>query len=223
MKRICLIALTGYLASVHGQEPKHITLAEAIQYAIQNSPTLRQAVADAESAKASVQLAQSNIRPQMALSGLGSNGYSSGIMGSAQGVMPNQWMLYPSGSFFDGNLALMIPLYTPSLVAATDSARWQSKASAGDLAEAKAELEFKVTEAYDRVLLAREMIRSQTTRVSSADELVRTTRALFEVGQGIEASVERSLAEKAHADRALTIAENDERKSLLDLEMVMGM
>jgi len=137
-------------------------------------------------------------------------------------VEPPAWMLVPTGSFLDGNLTLMAPLAAPRVWAMSSSATWRAKAAAGDLAETRADLSLQVTEAYDRVLLARQMVLAEQAKVTAAQELVRTTQALLDSGKGIEASVQRTQAELSQAQRALTSAQNDESKAILDLEEAIG-
>jgi outer membrane protein len=52
--------------------------------------------------------------------------------------------------------------------------------------------------------------------------MVEVTRAQFEAGKGIQASVARSAAELADAQRMLASAKNDHSKTMLDLKRAMG-
>ena len=223
MNASVVVSLALFLSPAVSQDaPKKISLAEAIRFAEQNSPVLAGATADSDAANAGARVAKAGLLPQLSANGFATGGNNSTIMGSSPTVEPPIWMLVPSGNFLDGNLALMLPIFTPGILARAGSATWQARAAAGDLAEARADLNLHVTEAYDRVLLSRQMIVAQEAKLTAAQELVRTTQAMFDAGKGIDASVQRSRAEFSQAQRAVTIARNDEAKAILDLEAAMG-
>ena len=204
------------------QLSKQVSLADAIRIAKQNNPALSAARMDAEGAKAGARAAHAMQLPQVSANGFATTGNNTNVMSSSPNVMPPQWMLIPTGNFVDGNLSLMVPVLSSRLQAMAGSASWQSRAAAADLAEAEAEVTLQITEAYDRVLLAKQMVLAEQAKVTAATELVRTAQALFDTGSGIEASVQRSRAELAAGQRALTTSKNEEAKSLLDLEAAMG-
>ena len=160
--------------------------------------------------------------PVISANGFATTGNNPGVMSSSPMVEPPAWMLIPAGGFLDGNLSLMLPIFAPRLRGMASAASWQARAAAGDLAEARGDLDLQVTEAYSRVLLARQMVLTEGAKVAATKELVRTSQALFEAGKGIEASVLRTQAELSRAQRALTSAQNDEEKAGLDLQATMG-
>lgn len=223
MKKIILIAAATMAAIAPCQEaPPKITLAEAIRIAELNSPVLGAAKSDADAAKAGARIAKAGTLPQLSANGFASSGNNAAILGSPPMAEPPAFMLVPTGSFLDGNLSLMIPIIAPRLKAMAASATWEAKAAGAELDEARADLSLQVTEAYDRVLLYRQMVLAEMAKVDATTELVRTTQALFDAGKGIEASVQRTQAELSGAQRALTTARNEEAKALLDLEAAMG-
>ena len=210
------------LQSVSAQAPEKLTLASAIRNALANSPFQTAAKADLEGAKASERVARANTGPQISANAFGTSGNNAAAYGSPPMVEPPVWMLVPTGSFLDANLALMVPLFSPRLRSMIDSAKGQSQAAVGDLDEVRADIALAVTDAYDRVLLARQMIRAEESKVAATQELVKTAKAMFDAGQGIEASVQRSQAELSHAERSLTSARNDEAKALIELQAAMN-
>lgn len=223
MKKIILIGAAAMAAIAPCQQvPRKISLAEAIQAAELNSPVLGAAKSDADAAKAGARIAKAGTLPQLSANGFGSSGNNAAILGSPPMVEPPASMLVPTGSFLDGNLSLMIPIIAPRPSAMAASATWEAKAAGGELDEARADLTLQVTEAYDRVLLYRQMVLAEKAKVDATAELVRTTQALFDAGKGIEASVQRTQAELSGAQRSLTSARNEEAKALLDLEAAMG-
>ncbi len=207
-----------------GQEPaRKLTLAEAIRLAQFNSPELRGARADAGAASAGARAARARTLPQVSVNGFATSGNMESVVSSSPMVDPPAWSHVPTGNFLDGNLTVMAPLLAPRLTAMSRSASWQARMAASDLLESQADLALQVTDAYDRVLLARQMIVAEEAKVASTEELVRTTQAQFDAGKGIEASVQRAQAELARAQRALTSVRNDEFKALLDLEAIIGL
>ncbi len=199
-----------------------ISLAEALRLAHQNSPVLAGSTSDAEAANSASKVAKARLMPVISANGFATTGNNPGVMSSSPMVEPPAWMLIPAGGFLDGNLSLMLPIFAPRLRGMASAASWQARAAAGDLAEARGDLDLQVTEAYSRVLLARQMVLTEGAKVAATKELVRTSQALFEAGKGIEASVLRTQAELSRAQRALTSAQNDEEKAGLDLQATMG-
>jgi outer membrane protein TolC len=223
VRNAILLAAAFAISPAFSQEiPKRVSLAEAIRLAQQNSPMLGAAKSDADAAMAGARAARAGLSPQISANGFATTGNNSSILNSPPMVEPAAWMLIPTGNFLDGNLSLMVPIVAPRLNSMANSASWQAKASAGELAEAQADLTLQVTEAYERVLLSRQMVLAEEAKVTATQELVRTTQALFESGKGIEASVQRTQAELSHAQRALTSARNEEGKALIDLAASIG-
>ncbi|HWA83643.1 MAG TPA: TolC family protein, partial [Fimbriimonadaceae bacterium] len=213
---LCLLALVAVPALA--QEGSHrLSLKEAIRFAESNSPVLGAAKFDLDAAGASARIAKADTLPQLAANGFAADGNQGAILGDPPGLMQA-----PSGSFLGGSLGLMIPLVVPRESAMAGAAGRQARAAAGELAEARDELDLQVTEAYDRVLLYRQIVLAEEAKVKAAEELVRTTQALLDAGKGIEATVQRARAELSMAQRALTTARNEADKSALDLAATMG-
>ncbi|MDR3690790.1 MAG: TolC family protein [Fimbriimonas sp.] len=210
------------VSSPSASSPKLLTMAEAVRLANLNSPVLASAIADLAAARSGAKSTKSGLSPKLSANGFATNGSNAAIMSTAAGSDPTATMLVPSGSFFDGNLTMMIPLIVPSILAKSKSADWQTRAAAGELKEASADLALRVTSAYDRVLKGKQMIIARGAKVAAAKELVRTSQLRFDAGKGIEAGVQRSRAELAHAERDLVTDRNDASKAMLDLQTEMG-
>jgi len=223
MNRTLLVALSLVTSIGPAQTaPKRISLDEAIRIAEQNNPMIGVSKADLEVARSGAKAAKAGVLPQLSANGFATGGNNPGIIGASPMSAQPTWMLFPTGGFLDGNLALMIPIFAPKAQGMANSASWQAKAAMADLNEVRADIALQVTDAFERVLLARQMIVAEQAKVNASEELVRTTQALFDAGKGIQASVERSRAELSHAQRALTSSRNDEAKALLDLEAAMN-
>ncbi|MFI5385059.1 MAG: TolC family protein [Fimbriimonadales bacterium] len=224
MKPIFCFVVVMFAALAPSQRvPRRMSLAEAIQLAHQDSPILGAAKSDAAAARAGARATKAGTLPQLSANGFATTGNNVSIVSSSPMVEPAAWMLVPTGSFLDGNLSLMIPIIAPRAYAMAGVANWQARAAAGELAEATAELDLQVTDAYDRVLLARQMVLAGEAKLAAAYELVSTTQALFDAGKGIGASVQRTQAELSQAQRLLTTVYNEEAKSILDLQALIGM
>lgn len=199
-----------------------VTVTEAIQVAERNNPLIGAAMADLSGARAGARAAKADTLPKLSANGFAATGNEQSIMGSSPTVEPPMWMLAQSGGFLDGNLALMAPILAPRSYALAGAAAWQAKAATGDLAEARAELALQVTEAFDRVLAARQFEAAEQAAVDASQELVRTTTALADAGKGIQASVERAKAELSHARQTIAATKNEEAKALVDLSAAMN-
>jgi outer membrane protein len=145
------------------------------------------------------------------------------VFATSPNVTPANILAVPANGFADQNLTLMMPLYTGGrLQALIRAASGREKAAEEGIATAKADAALMVKEAYYRALFAAEMAKVAEARKSAAQALVDVTRAQFEAGKGIQASVARAESELADAQRMQTSARNDQAKMLLDLKHAMG-
>lgn len=152
-----------------------------------------------------------------------STGSMPNVLGSSPGVMPAGVVVAPAKSFADQNLTLMVPLYTGGrLGGLVRAASEREKSARAGVGSAQVDAALMVKDAYYRSLLAAEMVKVAQARVDAARALVENTRAMFEAGKGIQASVSRAEAEQADGQRMLTSALNDQQKMLLDLKRAMG-
>jgi outer membrane protein TolC len=215
---LCMFALAACAASAQRQ----LTLDDSLKLARQNSPVLQAARAEVAAAVAAVRMSRAQTNPQLSVNGFATTGNQGSIVGSTPGVEPPALATVLPGTFLDGNVTLMAPLIATRLAAMITAASWQAKAAEGELAETRADLDLRVTEAYYQVLHLRRLIAAAEARLAAAEELVRNTRARFESGSDIEASVSRALAERFAAEREVVGARNQEAKAVLDLQVLIG-
>lgn len=200
-----------------------LTLKDAIEIGLRENLGLRTQQAEARAAAAEARFARSQTLPQISANSFLSTGDMSALLSSAPGVMPISSNLVPPKGFADQNLTLMVPLFTGGrLQGLVRAARERQQAATDEISETRLEVILQVKSAYYRALLAGEFVKVAQARVEAAQELLKVTRALYEVGKGIEASVLRVEAEVADAQRALTSARNEQAKALLNLKVVMG-
>lgn len=200
-----------------------LTLMQTLQIGLKNNLMLSAVREDINAALQETRIAKSQMRPQLSANVYTSFGDYGNILSSAGNVTPTNYLSVPSQGFADLNLTLMVPLYTNGrLQAGVRTARERERATLADVGGVEQETMLRITDAYYRTLLAGELAKTAQARLDADNELVKNTQALFSAGKGLEASVLRSKAERADAQRALTTSRNTERKALLDLKTVMG-
>ncbi len=200
-----------------------LSLARAIELARQNNPAVSVSAADAKAAAEATRAAKARRLPTISANGFATLGSYGSIYGSAPRVEPAYSLLVPSGAVLDANLMLMAPLSTGgSLGAMVESARSQQAAATFELSETRADAALGTVDAYLRAQLATANARVAESRAAAASELVRTTRAQFEAGKGIAASVQRAAAELSAARRAVSTAQGEREKAVLELKATLG-
>jgi outer membrane protein TolC len=212
-----LVAAAGSLGSAQG-----LSVRDAIAAGLKNNPLIEAARQDVQAARANVGLARSRKGLQLSANTFITGGNQQSILQSSM-VEPRAFMMTQTDFFVDQNLMLMLPLYTGGMLEGMIAAAEQEeRAASGEAQEVSAEVALRVTEAYYKSLYQAQLVDAERARVTANEEMVRTTRARFEAGKDIEASVSRAQAEVAEARRDLTTAENNRRKSLLDLQRAMA-
>ena len=200
-----------------------LTLSQAIEFGLRENLQVRGAREESAAARAETRATQSMTRPQVSANAFGKIGDMESVVSSAPGVMPGSAILLPPRAAADLNLTAMAPLYTGGLLGERVRAASERERAAGAEVDAmRAETAMRLREAYFGALLQGELMAAEHTRVEAAREMVRTTRARFEAGKDIEASVRRVEAELAEAERERTMRENERRKMILDLLREMG-
>jgi outer membrane protein len=226
-RRIVLTGIAlGIAASAATQPaaPDRLTLTEAVDFALKNSPVLKGSQAEIAAARAETGVARARTGPQLSLNGFAARSSMTSILSSPMGSEPPALILAPEEDFFvDGNLTLMAPIFTGSfLTGKVEAARAKEREMEAARQEMRAEVAFMVREAYLRALYGIEIVEAQKTRIEAAIAMVRVAKDQFDAGKGIQASVHRAEAELADAQRELTMADTDRRKMLLDLLEAMG-
>lgn len=203
--------------------PRRLSLDQAGQLATLQSPAAAASQADVLATREATRAAMARRRPTLSANGFATAGSYGSIYPSSPRVDPAYSLLAPSGMLLDANLMAMVPLLTGGLLDSdVRSARSLEVAAAQDLREEQADAALRAEDAYLRALLASADSEAARSRVDAGAELVRTTRASFDAGKGIEASARRAEAELAQGQRALTKAEGEREKAVLDLKAETG-
>jgi outer membrane protein len=153
---------------------------------------------------------------------LSSGNYSS-IFPSSDRVDPANLLLVPNGSLADGNLMLMMPLYTSGLLQAeVSAARLMVSASQAEREEAELDVELQVADAYLGVVEKQWRSAAAQDKLKSLTEMVRVTTELVRQGHEIAATLQRVSAEGFAAQREERSALGEVAKGMLDLDVAMG-
>lgn len=210
-------------ANAFCQDPRSVSIEEAVQFGLKHNPKLRAGAAEVESARAKTRGARGMEGPQLVLNGFAARSTMPTIFGSAMGVSPSTSVMAPEGRWLDAGLMLMVPLYSGgALSAMTAASKALEEAAVGGLFEMRAEVALDIRIAYSEALNARKQVSAAEARLQAAKSMADNARALLAAGKGIEASVRRAEAEAAEAEAELVVMRADEKKMILDLLLVMG-
>ncbi len=200
-----------------------LSLQEAVQIALRESPVLRGAVAELKAAIARVKQALAEKRPQLAVSASSSTGTEAGIFSSIAPVMPSAFLMLPRRPALTTNTMFMLPLFTgkrlESLIRQAEAIK---EATAAQVETLRLDIALETRLAYWQAVLARELVRVAEAYVRTMEERVRLDREAAKVGRIPEFWVLRSEAELANARQMLTNAQRDAAIALIALKAVMG-
>lgn len=201
-----------------------LTLQEATQFALQNSPITRGGVAELDIAQARIRSAQAARKLGVSATTFLTTGDENGpIYNSPMGVTPQNLFTVPSGGFADQNVMFMLPLLTGGrLQALTRQAQLARDASAFDLAGLRLDVTLETRRAYLAVLLALETQNVAGAREKATLETLENDRAALRVGRVPQLYVLRDEAEYADAQQSATDSARDVEIALISLRAVMG-
>ena len=222
----CLTSVASTQVELLSTRPKiegKLSLSQAVEIALRESPILRGAVAELRAAEARLQMARSEKRWQLSLNTFASTGTQSNILTLPTTVMPSATMLLPSRSFVDFNAMFMFPLFTGKrLEALIRQAEAIRSASAAQLEAIKLDVALETKIAYRQALLARKVVSVAEAYVQAMEERVRIDKVAADVGRIPEFWVLRSEAELANAKQMLANAQRDYEVALINLKAIMG-
>lgn len=224
----CFVAATLVAGPTRADDTRPIinralTLNEAVEIALRESPVVRGAQAEVDMAEAQVQAAQAARKPQVSATTFLTTGSENAVLTTPLPIMPTNRMRVPSGPFAGQNVMLMLPLNTggrlPALVKQAQAARGASKA---DWQAVRQDLVLETKSVYRQVLLAQEMRRVAEERQKATAERLRIDRAAFNEGRIPQLYVLRDEAEDADAAQNVTDAERDGEIALIQLRATLG-
>lgn len=201
-----------------------LTLDEAVNIALRESPVVRGAAAETEAALGRVNAAKAERRPTLTANIFLSGGSIGNIVAAPPVLMESALMALPRGVFFDQNLTLMAPLYTGGrLNALVRQAQVLKNASAEELEVQRQEVALLARTAYREVQARQSLVEVQKARLRENQEQLRLDRVRAEEGKIPPFFVLRQEAEVAATQQELTNAERDVALSLLQLKTVLGL
>jgi outer membrane protein len=222
----CLLTASTAQVDPFSTRPKirqALSLREAVEIALRESPILRGAVTELKATEARLRMARSEKRWQLSINAFASTGTESAIFASPPTVIPSATMLLPRRTFFDANAMLMFPIFTGGrLEALIRQAEAVRHATAAQLEAMRLDVALETKLAYWRALLAREVVRVAEVYVAAMEERVRVDKVAAQVGRIPEFWVLRSEAELANARQMLANAQRDYETALIALKAIMG-
>jgi outer membrane protein len=212
-------------SATHGREPEPTTfaLADAIAFALQNSPRLRSARAAIERARGQEQVAFAPFLPQIDL--LGQYGVVSSTL--APGIPGNEGFILANGSgtrrYAQTEVGLEWTLYNFGRTGGGyRQAVARERITELQLARANQTVEFDVAVAYLDVLLARASRRVQEDAVRRAEAILDDTVARRQGGVALKEDVLRAEVQLSEGREALVQAREGERDAVARLNNAMG-
>jgi outer membrane protein len=198
-------------------------LADAIAFALRNSPRLRAARAAIERSRGQEQVAFAPFLPQIDLLGqygIVSATYAPGIPGAEGFLLPST---FGPRSYAETELGLQWTLYDFGRTSGHHSQSVAREAITElQLARAQQTVEFDVASAYMNVLLARASRRVEQDAVRRAEATLDDTVARRKGGVALREDVLRAQVQLAESREALVLAREREFDSIARLNNVMG-
>jgi outer membrane protein TolC len=218
---------TGDLESLLAARPvvnETLTTDRAVELALRDSPMIRGAAEEVEAALGRLNAARAERRPFVSANAFATGGTLSNIVGTpAIAMMPGPLVNAPRGLFFDGNLSLMVPLYTSGrLQALVRQASALHGASQAQLEGQRQEVALLTRTAFREVQARRALVDVQRDRLRENEEQLRLDRIRAQEGRIPPFFVLRQEAEVAAAQQELTNAQRDVELSLLQLKTILG-
>lgn len=222
LKPLCLLLTVLFVSTTRAQET--LSLEQALALASQLNPRLRAVHARREGWQQRSRVAAAMLQPQVSVSGWMAQGSLVNMLASAPGAMPEAMRMADRGSFASTQLKLAMPLYTGGrLQNMSRSAQADVEAMSAEVQETEQDVRLEVTMNYMHTLWRRELIDVAQKRLEAQREQTRIMQQMLEAGKVPLAFVLRSRAAEAEAEQQLSSALNDYQKSLIDLQVSIGM
>lgn len=200
-----------------------LSLQDALSQAERTNPRLQAVMARRDAVSAQAQAAAGMLKPQVSATGWLAQGTVENMLTSSPGVMPDSMRMAGREGFSSTQVKLALPLFTGGrLQAMAGSARKESEAMSAEVQEMVQEVRLEVTERYLQALLRWQLVGVAEKQLQAQEEQTRRVQAMYDVGKVPLSYLLRSRAAEASARQELTTARNNFQKSLLDLQVSMG-
>ena len=236
MKRlivICiLLGLVLTAATAHAQNvdssclpvvSKTVSIADAVDIALANNPTISSRKALVTAAGARVGMARAMSRLTFSTTTYATISSTSMVLAGPDTVQPQNLSLVPDKARLNQNFMLMFPLYTGGTIKGRiNSARSLENAAISEAASTELDVALTVKTGYNQILLAKKIVEAYTHRVNEATERVRIAESAFKEGRIAKYDLLRNQTELAEAQQQLNNAQKDLDIALIDIKNTMG-
>lgn len=202
---------------------RDVSVNEAVEMALANSPTVEMRQAMVAAAQARVGMAKAMTRPQVSGTGFATAATMPMIVPGPEGVEPRAWSIAPDKGRLDATLMAMYPLYTGGkLQAQVKGAKSLQQAAAGEVTASELGAALAAKNAYYQVIMARQLVDVYRKRVEDAGERLRISEKAFEEGRIARYDLLRNQTDLAEAQQQLNTAQGDVEVALADFKSALG-
>ncbi|MHB1001125.1 MAG: TolC family protein [Armatimonadota bacterium] len=200
-----------------------LSLADAVQTALKNSPMVQAAGDQIGAAQARVGMARAMTKPQLSASAFGGTSTMGDIITTPPNVMPSGAFSVPDRAGVTGQASLMVPLYTGGrLSGAVKGAEELFNASKSDRAVSERNTALETRVSYHRALLAQATTDVYRNLVKQQEERVRIAEVSYKEGRIAKYDLLRNQTGLAEAQQQLVNAERDAQLAMIELKTVLG-
>ena len=203
------------LAGAASAQQRTVTLDEAIELALENSPEMTQASGAVRTARAAERTARGAYLPTLSLSSGGS------LAGSDQRLQGN--VVSQSNDSYSAGLSAGVDLYTGGRRGAQGTqARAESASAGATLVERQYAVVLETKRSFFEVLRATELLRVAQARVARAERALTAASDRQRVGSATRSDVLRSQLELTQARQSVLETENQLRAASFTLGSLVG-
>lgn len=223
-QRLTVLAVVAFgMLAVASAAQQSITLADAVNIALKNNPTIEARQAMLKAASARVGMAKSMTGLQVSAASFATTGSIPMIVPGSPGVNPQFFTTTPDRGRLDGALTAMYPLYTGGkLSGQMNGAKSLQQAQADELAASELTVALAAKTAYYQALLANDFVDVFQQRVTESKERLRIAEEAYKEGKIAKYDLLRNQTDLADAEQQLNNSTRDVDVALADLKNVLG-
>ncbi len=216
-KKLAALVMGGLLTAsctgtVFASDTVDLSLDDSIQMALENNRTIKQSMADVDSAAWSLKSARANMGPSLTW-----NSYAYKVGGKA-------YQNTDHDRSFTNNVQASLPIYTGGkLERNADSARYSLNAADLTLENTKQTIRYNTTAYYFRILEYRSLIGVNQESVDNLQAHLANVNAQYRVGTVAKSDVLASQVKLADAQQSLVTAQNDYDVAVSTLNNIIGL
>ena len=220
MKKRILIFALAILApfALFAQQTLHLSLEQAIEIALSQSPTVKVAEQEIQKVDYSRQSAWYNLLPSLDASGQYSHFLVSGNMALAGMIME-----LPTTFNANASLNATLPLFVPALWQSLKMTTLDMQLAVEKAQASKIELRNSVTKAYYGVLLAQDSYATLKSGLALTEEVYAQSKQLFQQGVNSEFDVISAQVQVKNLQPNIIATENAIEQTKLMLKVLMGL